>query len=48
MFAQDTMFCLYHKINQPVEWVSGVMSSIWKQEKKQMNLAFIMLFFFRE
>lgn len=47
MFAQDTMFCLYHTINQPVEWVSGLMSSIWSQEKKQLSLALIKLFFFR-
>lgn len=48
MFAQDTMLCLYHKINQAVAWVSGVMSSIWKHEKKQVSLALIQLFFFRE
>lgn len=48
MFIQDTMFCLYHKINQPLEWVSGVMSSTWKQEKKEMKLALIKLVFFRE
>lgn len=48
MFAQGTMFCLYHKINQWVERVSAVMGVIWKQEKKQMSLVLINLFFFRD
>lgn len=44
MFAQHTVikwFCLHHRINQPVEWVSAVMSSVWKQEEKQTSLALI-------
>lgn len=30
MFAQGSMFCLYHKINQSVERVSAVTGIIWK------------------